>query len=232
MNDGLIKQILQLLIKEYGNREWHADGNPVAMLVQTILSQNTSDNNSHSAFASLISTFGAWQSIADASTYEIADSIKAGGLGQVKARYIKQVLADIRRERGQIELDFLKDLTLEEARNWLIELPGVGMKTANCVLLFSLGMPALPVDTHIFRVSKRLELIDSNASFEQAHRLLENMTEANDIYVFHILVIEHGRKICKAQRPRCSQCVLRSICPSFDTLGKLDPTIKKSARTG
>jgi endonuclease-3 len=230
MSTGKIKQIIHLLIKEYGYREWHADGNPVSMLVQTILSQNTSDNNSHRAFASLLSRFGDWQPIADAGINEIADSIRAGGLGQVKAHYIKQALNDIQKERGKIELDFLKDLPLEGARKWLTDLPGVGIKTANCVLLFSLGMPALPVDTHIFRVSKRLGLIDRNASFEHAHRLLENLVEANDTYVFHILLIEHGRKVCKAQRPYCSRCVLQKICPSFNTLSKLDPTVRKAPK--
>ena len=197
------------------------------MLLQTILSQNTSDHNSHKAFATLIERFGNWHTIAEASISEIADSIKAGGLGQVKAVYIKDVLKSIRQERGQIELDFLKELPLEEARDWLLKLPGVGMKTASCVLLFSLGMPALPVDTHVFRVASRLGLISSGTSFEQAHILLQRMTEEKDIYRFHVLLIEHGRKVCKAQHPHCHQCILQKICPSFDMLSKPDSMVKK-----
>ena len=100
--------------------------------------------------------------------------------------------------------------------DWLKQLPGVGTKTANCVLLFSLGRPALPVDTHVFRVSKRLGLVDSRASVEQTHRLLESLVPSEDVYQFHLLLIEHGRRVCKAQRPRCHQCVLWEICPSYE----------------
>ena len=209
-----IEQILKLLTKEYGKRGWRHRKSPIAVLIQTILSQNTSDRNSARAFGQLLASFDGWEEIANAGVGQICEAIKAGGLGTVKARYIKQALEEIRRRRGGFELDFLRNLTIDEARDWLRQLPGVGMKTASVVLLFSLGMPALPVDTHVFRVAKRLSLIDAKVSVEKAHRLLEGLVPPQDTYKFHVLLIEHGRKICKAQRPRCNECVLRGLCPS------------------
>jgi len=210
-----IGHVLKLLSGEYGEKRWRARRSPVAVLVQTILSQNTSDRNSERAFEQLLASFDGWERIADASVGRIREVIKAGGLGTVKARYIKQALEEVRRRQGGFELDFLRKLPLDEARDWLRQLPGVGMKTASVVLLFSLGLPALPVDTHVFRVAKRLGLIDSTVSVEKAHRLLDRLVPPQDIYKFHVLLIEHGRKICKAQRPRCRECVLGSLCPSY-----------------
>ena len=215
MDKESIGDILELLTEEYGRREWQPGESPMSVLVQTILSQNTSDSNSRRAFESLSASFGSWDEVADASVSQIANSIKAGGLGEIKARYIKQVLEEIRQRRDRFGLDFLRRLPLDEARDWLRQLPGVGMKTASCVLIFSLGMPALPVDTHVFRVAKRLGLVDSKTSVERAHKLLESLVPPADVYRFHVLLIEHGRKICKAQRPWCNQCVLRGLCARF-----------------
>ncbi len=214
MGNVSVEQIIKLLSAEYGKRKWRRRQSPIDVLVQTILSQNTSDRNSGQAFEQLLASFSSWGDMADVRVGEISHSIKAGGLGVVKARYIKQALQEIRRRQGDFELDFLRKLPVDEARDWLRQLPGVGMKTASCVLLFSLGMPALPVDTHVFRVAKRLELIGSGVSVEQAHRLLEGLVLPQDVYRFHVLLIEHGRRICKAQRPRCKECVLRVLCPS------------------
>jgi endonuclease-3 len=211
-----VDRILQILSAKYGEKRWRLQRSPVAVLVQTILSQNTSDRNSEPAFQHLLASFDGWEEIADASVAQIREIIKAGGLGTVKAGYIKQALVEIRRRQCGFDLDFLKTLPLDDARDWLRQLPGVGMKTASVVLLFSLGMPALPVDTHVFRVSKRLGLIDSKISVEKAHRLLERLVSPHDVYRFHILVIEHGRRICKAQRPRCTECMLGSLCPSYE----------------
>ena len=213
-----IKQILKLLSEKYGKRKWWPRQSPVSVLVQTILSQNTSDRNSGRAFESLLNFFCDWDDIADAGVGEIADSIRAGGLGEVKAGYIKRVLEDIRRKQSGFELEFLKRMSVDQARDWLKQLPGVGMKTASCVLLFALGMPALPVDTHIFRVARRLELIDSRVSVEQAHKLLEGLVPPDGVYQFHVLMIEHGRQVCKARQPRCGQCVLMELCASYDEL--------------
>ena len=209
-----IEPILKLLSVEYGKRKWRRRQSPIEVLVQTILSQNTSDRNSGRAFERLVASFGSWEDMANASIGEISRSIKAGGLGEVKARYIKQALEEIRRRLDGFELDFLGKLSVDEARDWLRQLPGVGMKTASCVLLFSLGVPALPVDTNVLRVAKRLGLIDSKISAEKAHKLLEGLVPSQDVYQFHVLLIEHGRKMCKAQRPRCKECVLRESCPS------------------
>jgi len=211
-----IERILELLISEYGDPEWQPDNEPLSGLIQTILSQNTSDTNSGRAFQSLLASFPSWEAVADAEVDDIADSIRMGGLADIKAGRIKQALAEIRRERDRLELDFLNQLPLEEARDWLKRLPGVGTKTANCVFLFSLGRPALPVDTHVFRVSKRLGLVGSRASVERAHGLLEELVPADKVYQFHVLMIEHGRKVCKAQRPRCAECVLQRSCPGYE----------------
>jgi endonuclease-3 len=183
-----------------------------------ILSQNTSDRNSGRAFESLLTSFDGWDDIADAGVDEIADSIKAGGLGEVKAGYIKRVLEEIRRKQGDFELGFLRQMSVDEARDWLMQLPGVGMKTASCVLLFALGMSALPVDTHIFRVARRLGLVGPKVSVEKAHKLLEEFVPPDDVYQFHVLLIEHGRQVCKAQRPGCGQCMLRGLCAGCEKL--------------
>jgi len=159
--------------------------------------------------------FSDWEAVAAASVDEVAQSIRSGGLAEIKAGRIKLALQEITNKRGCLDLNFLDELPLSEAKSWLRELPGVGPKTAGCVLLFSLGKPALPVDTHVFRVAKRLGLIGSRVSAEKAHDLLENMVPSEDIYQFHLLMIEHGRRICKAQRPRCSLCILKELCPSF-----------------
>lgn len=207
--------ILDLLREEYGVPEWQPGSDPISVLVQTILSQNTSDTNSRGAFVSLLTSFGSWENVADADIKAIEHAIKHGGLGRVKAVHIKQALKEIERKRGRLELDFLSRLNLSEARDWLEQLPGVGMKTASCVLLFWLGMPALPVDTHILRVMKRLELISSKTSSRQAHQLLGEMVPPEDVYQFHILTIEHGRRVCRAQRPLCPDCVLKEMCPTY-----------------
>ncbi len=146
---------------------------------------------------------------------EIADAIRSGGLGEIKAGRIKQALGEIRQQRGRLELDFLNELPLDEARDWLKQLPGVGTKTASCVFLFSLRRPALPVDTHVYRVAKRLGIIDDRTTVEKAHRRLESLVPPEKVYPFHVLFIEHGRKVCRAPRPHCDGCVLSSLCLYF-----------------
>ena len=211
-----IETILSALISAYGRRDWQPDRDPLATLVKTILSQNTSDTNSLRAFESLMAAFPDWESVAAAEAGQIAASIRSGGLADIKSERIKQTLGEIQRSRGRLELDFLEVLPLDDARDWLKQLPGVGTKTANCVLLFSLGRPALPVDTHVFRVSKRLGLIDSRTSVEQAHIRLQSLVPPERVYEFHVLMIEHGRRVCKAQRPRCPGCLLGEDCPSYN----------------
>jgi endonuclease-3 len=184
------------------------------VLIGTILSQNTSDTNSGRAFGSLKAGFDSWETIAIARTEHIAEAIKCGGLSQIKAVRIKQVLGQIKKEQGCISLDSLKSMNMAESENYLIHLPGVGHKTARCVLLFSLGKPSLPVDTHIFRVAKRLGLIDSKVAIDKAHSLLQELTPPSKVYQFHVHMIEHGRRICHARQPRCNTCILKGVCPS------------------
>ena len=211
---GRTRQITHLLESEYDTPEWQPNHTPISVLVQTILSQNTSDTNSGSAFQSLTASFGNWEDVVDADVYTIANIIKHGGLGMIKAQRIKQALKGISGERGRLELDFLNRLAPSDAEKWLLKLPGVGLKTARCVLLFALGIPALPVDTHILRVSKRLGLLDSKASLHEAHYVLAESVSPDDIYKFHVLIIEHGRRICRARRPYCQRCILNNKCPS------------------
>ena len=137
-----------------------------------------------------------------------------GGLSKIKAPRIKNILNQIKKEQGHISLDFLGSLSVSEAKDYLLGLPGVGEKTANCVLLFSLGKPCLPVDTHVFRVAKRLGLIDARTSIKEAHRLLQQQVPPSGVYQFHIHMIEHGRKICHARNPECDRCILSNDCPS------------------
>lgn len=209
-----VAQIIELLEQEYGPRQWHSRNDPVSELVQTLLSQNTSDVNSGRAFSSLKAAFPRWESLAEAEESSIEAIIRPGGLARIKAARIKAVLQQILRQRGSLYLGFLKDMPLAEAKAWLRLLPGVGPKTAACVLLFALGMPALPVDTHVYRVARRLGLLGERASVEQAHQVLEAQLPAQDVYRFHVYLIEHGRKICKAPTPLCHRCVLNPRCPS------------------
>ena len=208
-----IGEVSEILEQEYGPLEWHSYQDPIDVLIGTILSQNTSDTNSGRAFASLKASFDSWEAVASAPAEHVAQTIKSGGLSQIKAARIKQVLGQIEKEQGRISLDSLKSMNMAEAEDYLMRLPGIGYKTASCVLLFSLGKPSLPVDTHVFRVAKRLGLIDSKTSIEKAHSLLQEQTPPAKVYQFHIHMIEHGRRICRARQPRCDRCILRGICP-------------------
>ena len=211
-----ISEILELLEKEYGAHPWHPHrGDALSELIMTVLSQNTSDKNSRPAFQSLGTAFPDWAAVARAPVGEIEAAIRSGGLAQIKARRIKLILKRIQESRGSLDLEFLRGMPLDEAKAWLKALPGVGPKTAACVLLFSLGRPMLPVDTHVHRVARRLGLIDPRASREQAHDILETLVPPQDIYRFHILLIEHGRRLCRAARPLCPRCPLRPGCAYF-----------------
>jgi endonuclease III len=217
----VIGEVIRLLEQEYGLRQWQPGEEAIDVLIRTILSQNTSDANSNRAFKSLITMFGSWQSAADAPVEQIAQAIRMGGLSRIKAVRIKQVLKQIEDEQGALSLDFLQAMNITEARDYLLHLPGVGQKTAACVLLFALGKPCLPVDTHVFRVAKRLGLIGSGVSVNTAHDLLQEQVPPSKVYQFHLHLIEHGRKICHARQPHCSKCVLKEICLSSIVLARL-----------
>jgi endonuclease-3 len=209
-----INDLVDCLEMAYGPRHLEPHGDPLGELVQTILSQNTSDANSRPAYRALRQTFAQWEQLLEAPLEAIAEPIKSGGLAMIKAKRIQEALQEIRNQRGQLDLGFLNDMPVEEGLDWLKKLNGVGDKTANCVLLFALGKPALPVDTHIFRVSKRLGLIPDKSSLATAHENLINKVPISRLYTFHVLMIEHGRRICLAQRPRCQSCIIKEICPS------------------
>ena len=207
-------EVLAILSEEYAPFPSEPRYDPISEVVFTILSQHTSDINSERAFKQLMSTFGSFEELAKGDTELIAKSINAGGLARIKAPRIKQVLNLILERRGCLDLSFLKEMPLEDAKAWLRELPGIGPKTAAIILCFSLGMPAMAVDTHIYRVAKRLGLIDAKTSYEQAHEILEKGVEPQQIFPFHMALITHGRRVCKAPRPLCDKCVLAYGCPS------------------
>ena len=217
--------VMTQLGEAYGPVEWEPRYNPAEELVYTILSQHTSDINSERAFLNLMRVFGTLDAIADASTNDIEEAIKSGGLAKQKSVRIKQVLNIVRSDVGSFDLSFLGEMPLDESKAWLKDLPGVGPKTAAIILCFSLGMPAMPVDTHIYRVSQRLGLIGKKVSADKAHDILEPMISQEDVFAFHMYLIKHGRQICKAQRPRCDECVLAWGCPSN---GKIIGTRKKT----
>ncbi len=223
MNVKVIR-VIELLNREYGEKKWKKKFDPLDQLVLTILSQNTSDRNSYSAFSNLKRKYPVWEDLIGASEEEIAEVIRIGGLGNIKAKRIKGTLVAIMEKRRNLDLSYLKEIPTEEALSFLTKLKGVGPKTAACVLLFSFGKPVLPVDTHIHRVSKRLSLI-GNADRLKAHKILQKIVPEEQVYSFHINMIEHGRRICKP-KPKCPKCVLNGICDSasrfYPELGKTE----------
>ena len=194
----------------YGAPENKPHRDPVHELVLTILSQNTSDTNRDVAYAGLRARFDSWQEVRDAPTDELEESIRRGGLAPTKAPRIQAVL----RELGDpIDLDWLADAPREEAIPYLTALPGVGRKTAACVMIFSFDRPEIPVDTHVHRVGGRLGLFRSNASWEEAHDEMLRVTPPEDAYELHVNLINHGRARCRPARPKCAECALRRMCP-------------------
>ncbi|MFQ5795619.1 MAG: endonuclease III domain-containing protein [Candidatus Bipolaricaulia bacterium] len=191
---------------------------PVSVLVGTILSQNTNDVNRDRAFDRLRERFPTWETVRDAPVEKIAEAIQVAGLSQQKSASIKRALQHISEERGELRLDFLREMKVAEAKGWLTSIKGIGPKTAAIVLLFSLGMPAFPVDTHVHRVTKRLGVIPPKASREQAHEILETLIPPERYYDFHLNLIRHGREVCNAPTPRCDACVLTDLCGYYANL--------------
>lgn len=184
----------------------------VDQLVATILSQHTSDANSARAFEGLKRRFPSWEEAADAPVQEIADAIRSGGLADQKAPRIKQVLETIEDQEGRVDLKRLDDMDDQEVAEYLMALPGVGPKTAACVLVFSMGRDAFPIDTHVHRIVRRLGWVDDRATAEAAHRQLTPKIPPEIRYRLHVAMVSHGRRICRAQRPRCSECVVFDFC--------------------
>ena len=208
----LAVQIHKRLLNFYGEPTWRNPLPPLDELVSTILSQNTNDNNRDRAFLALRKGLPTWEQVRDADPAAVLDLIRTAGLANQKGPRIQQILRDITSERGSLDLSFLKDLPLENARLWLMKFKGVGPKTAAIVLLFSLGRPAFPVDTHIYRVSGRVGLRPENMTVEQAHSHLERLFPPETYYAAHLNIIRLGREICSARKPACPRCPLLVIC--------------------
>lgn len=215
----LARQVHQRLLDFYGQPVWRNPLPPVDELISTILSQNTNDLNRDRAFESLRRHFPSWEQVRDAPPGAVRDAIRPAGLANQKAPRIQQVLEAITAERGSLDLDFLAGLPLEEARTWLMKFKGVGPKTAAIVLLFSLGRPAFPVDTHIYRVTGRIGLLTDKMTVEAAHTHLEKLLPPETYYAAHLNIIHLGREVCSARKPACPRCPLRSLCKYVRSLG-------------
>lgn len=207
-------EIIELLKAAYGPLPRRRRRDPLDELVLGVLSQNTSDVNSGRAFSRLKGAFPDWESVLRAGEREVEEAIRPGGLGRAKAVRIKALLEEIGRRPGSFDLRALGSMPLDQAKAWLESLPGIGPKTAAVVLLFSFDRPAMPVDTHVHRVARRLGLVPEKASTRAAEDALERAVEPRQVYDLHIYLIEHGRRVCAARRPRCPVCALRHGCPS------------------
>lgn len=209
-------KIHKTLLIAFGEPIWRNPLPAIDELVSTILSQNTNDVNRDRAFESLRAKFPTWEAVRDAKEKEVVDAIRVAGLANQKGPRMQQVLRAITEERGALDLQFLAELPLEEARDWLTKFNGVGPKTAAIVLCFSLGRPAFPVDTHVFRVTGRLGLRPEKMTVEQAHPYLESIFPPETYYAAHLNIIRLGREVCNARKPNCPQCPVRMLCEYKD----------------
>jgi endonuclease III len=218
----LARTVHESLLVYYGEPIWRDPLPAMDELVSTILSQNTNDINRDRAFHALRRAFPDWQAVRDAPTQTLIDSIRPAGLANQKGPRIQEILRQITALRGELNLDFLADLPVEEARSWLTQFKGVGPKTAAIVLLFSLGRPAFPVDTHIHRVTGRLGLRPEKMSADESHPYLEGLFSPDSYYAAHLNIIRLGREICQARKPNCLVCPLSSVCAYYQALQDTD----------
>jgi endonuclease-3 len=195
----------------YGTPLMAAHGRPLDELILTVLSQSTNDRNRDVAFLRLRDRFPTWEQVRDAPVEEIEEAIRPGGISKVKSARIQAILRAL---PGDLDLSWMENAPVEDARAALCALPGVGRKTAACVLLFSYGRRAVPVDTHVSRVGTRLGLFRPGAPFQELHDDLLAMTQPGEELELHVNLLRHGRRTCDAQRPRCAECELRRMCPS------------------
>ncbi|MFW9961513.1 MAG: endonuclease III domain-containing protein [Candidatus Thorarchaeota archaeon] len=207
-----------VLVRKYGKTVSERKLPPVDELIMTILSQHTSDTNMLKAFESLKKKYASWEEVLVAPQDELADVIRSSGMFNLKTKRIQSTLREINDRVGRLDLSILENMPLPEAKKWLTSLHGVGPKTAAIVLLFSFGRPTLPVDTHVWRVTKRIGIISQNVSREQAHELLEQVVPKDCIQSLNNNLVRHGRDICKAQRPQCEICFLSDICDYYGSI--------------
>ena len=200
------------LIKLYSEPKRRPHCDALSQLIHTILSQSNTDVNTARTFENLRTKLPTWEAVRDAPRRDVVRAIRSAGLANAKAPRIQGILRQLTKERGKLSLEFLRRMPVEDARNYLLGLKGVGPKTAAIVLLFCWGKPVFPVDTHIYRVTKRLGWIEARASREKAHQILEAVIPPKIFYPLHLNLIEHGRAVCKAGRPRCEACPLQRGC--------------------
>ena len=203
------------LLQEYGQPVWRNPLPALDELVSTILSQNTNDINRDRAFVALRARFPTWEAVRDAHEADVIDAIRPAGLANQKGPRIQQVLRAITQQRGRLDLEFLRAMPVDDARAWLTQFKGVGPKTAAIVLLFSLGLPAFPVDTHVHRVTGRLGLRPDKLSADDSHAYFEDLLPPESYYAAHLNLIRHGREVCHALRPECGRCVLKHMCKYY-----------------
>lgn len=213
-----VQRVHAALLAAYGEPVWRNPLPALDELVSTILSQNTNDVNRDRAFAALRARFPSWEAVRDAPAEAVIAAIRPAGLANQKGPRIQAVLRQITDERGALDLDFLRDMPVEEARAWLTKFKGVGPKTAAIVLLFSLGRPAFPVDTHVHRVTGRLGLRPEAMSADDCHPHFEGLLPPDAYYAAHLNIIRHGREVCHARNPECGRCVLREMCAYYAAL--------------
>jgi endonuclease-3 len=211
----LTAEVHRRLLDHYGQPEWRNPLPPLDELVSTILSQNTNDVNRDRAFDSLREKFPTWEAVRDADEDSVIQAIRTAGLANQKGPRIQSLLRAITEERGSLDLAFLEELPDAEVHRWLVDFKGVGPKTAAIVMLFSLGKPAFPVDTHIYRVSGRIGLRPGRLTVEASHTLLEELFAPETYYSAHLNIIRLGREICHARKPACTDCMLRDLCSYY-----------------
>lgn len=207
----------------YGVQAIYGRADPMHELIGTILSHRTTHANEVTAYRTMRERFPTWEAVRDAPLPDLIDAIRAANYPEVKAPYIQNLLAHLIRETGQANIDFLHELSTEDAMKWLTHLPGIGPKTATLLLLFNFKKPVLPVDTHVHRVTQRLGLIGPKVSAEKAHALLLSYLplDATVLFNFHKHFYWHGQRVCTWYAPKCSECVLRDGCDFYQSGGKM-----------
>ena len=210
-----LSKITLLLEKEYGIPRRTRPGNPVDILIETILSQNTNDQNRDKAYQKLKTRFPRWEDVLEAKTKRIVSAIREGGLAGQKARRIREILHWIKKRQGKLSLSFLRRMDSEEIKNTIGPLRGVGPKTLHCLLLFGLGREAFPVDTHVLRIGKRLGFIPKRMDAEKAHQWMAPLVPKGKSLSLHLNLIRFGRTVCKAKNPSCHTCFVSNRCLYF-----------------